>query len=312
MKKIQVLLATYNGESFLKEQIDSVLSNFDKFASFDCCLLISDDASTDETVSIICDCQLKDERVIFLDGNRKGGVKENFNYLIQSADADYIFFCDQDDVWLDNKIDLFIKKFESYGDRPLLIHSDLHVVDQQLKTMSQSMFDTQKIFKNPTLGQLLVSNSVTGCVMAINKALLSKVKNKNFSVVVMHDWYIALVAKCFGEIIFLDSSTILYRQHGGNQVGSIERSFRDYFSFTKIVRFVKKSKKSIEDSKEQAMHFIGEFGTELNNEDRKFIVQYVGSFSRWGGISRAKLFFTAKVAKKGGVRNLIFFFLYVF
>ncbi|RYM75081.1 glycosyltransferase family 2 protein [Serratia liquefaciens] len=312
MKKIQVLLATYNGASFLKEQIDSVLSNFDKLSGFDCSILVSDDSSADETACIISDYKLKDRRVIFLDGARKGGVKANFNYLIQSADADYVFFCDQDDVWLDGKIKLFISKFELYGNEPLLIHSDLRVVDQQLKTISQSMFDSQKIFKKPTLGQLLVSNSVTGCVMAINHSLLLKVKNKRIEDSIMHDWYLALVAQCLGKLVFIDAQTILYRQHAHNQIGSVKRSRKDYFSVGGISKFIKKSRGSIMDTKKQSEVFLADFNSQLSARDKGFIIEYISSFNNNSLLNRLSLFLSLKVGKKGVIRNTIFFFLYVF
>ncbi|GAA3884336.1 glycosyltransferase family 2 protein [Gibbsiella dentisursi] len=311
MKKIDIILASYNGEQYINAQINSILQNFDNIEGYECRLIISDDASVDETCAIIT--KIQDKRVFLLDNSRKGGVKLNFSFLINNSNADYIFFSDQDDIWLPNKLELFIRQFEVVGEtKPLLIHSDLKIVDRDLNVISDSMFSSQNIYSEPTLGQLLVSNSVTGCVMAMNKLLLSKVKNKNFSATVMHDWYIALVAKCLGEIIFLNSSTILYRQHGGNQVGSIERKLHDYFSVRKIIQFIKKSKKSIEETKIQAVHFLDEFGSQINNEERQFIEEYIKSFSTWAIISRVKLFFSARIGKKGIARNLIFFFLYVF
>lgn len=311
MKKIDVVLASYNGHKYINEQIDSILKNFDRIDGYECRLLVSDDASTDGTRSIINEIQ--DKRVYLLDGNRKGGVKLNFGFLINHTDADYVFFSDQDDVWLPNKIELFVQEFEAADSNiPLLIHSDLQVVDQNLNTISNSMFSSQNIYAEPTLGQLLVSNSVTGCVMAINNALLNLVKDKNLAKTIMHDWFLALVAKCLGEVKFLNTATILYRQHGGNQVGSIVRNKRDYFSINKIVAFIKKSKRSIFETRQQAIHFLEEYGSQLKKKDRQFIESYVCSFSRGHVFSRAKLYLSKKISKKGTGRNLIFFFLYVF
>lgn len=311
MKKIDVILASYNGQKYIGEQIKSILNNFDKIDGYECRLLVSDDASSDGTCAIINEIQ--DERVCLLDGNRKGGVKLNFGFLINHTDADYIFFSDQDDVWLPNKIESFMRVFEESDSRtPLLVHSDLQVVDQNLNTTSDSMFSSQNIYTEPTLGQLLVSNSVTGCVMAINNSLLGLVKGKNLAETIMHDWYLALVAKCLGEVKFLNTATILYRQHGGNQVGSIARSGRDYFSIQKIIAFVKKSKCSINETRKQAIHLLAEYGPLLKQDERKFIEEYVRSFSRWAVLKRTKLFLSKQVEKKGTARNLIFFFLYVF
>ncbi|PLN98221.1 glycosyltransferase, partial [Klebsiella michiganensis] len=130
MIKIDVLLATYNGSKFVKEQIASVLTNFDKLSGVNCRLLVSDDGSSDNTVTIINELERDDSRITLVDKAKKGGVRQNFNYLINNCDADYIFFCDQDDLWLPNKMSIFLDRFlliEKDYTGPVLVHSDLCV-----------------------------------------------------------------------------------------------------------------------------------------------------------------------------------------
>lgn len=308
-KKIQVLLAAYNGAEFLNEQINSVLLNFDKLPGFDCQLLISDDKSNDDTSSILSDYSEKDSRVIFLDGNRKGGVKDNFKFLIMAATADYVFFCDQDDLWLPNKLSIFMTKFNEVetSDLPILLHSDLCVSDKNLSPINVSMFAYQKINKDPSFSDLIVSNSVTGCVMAINKPLLKIVQGCNISQSIMHDWYIALIASALGEIHFIPKSLILYRQHGNNQVGAKS------FSLIRVLnkKTLEKSIKSINLTRKQSESFLDDFDELLSDAHKEHLITYINSFNH-GCLNRFGLFFSRRVRKYGVVRNSLFFFVYVF
>ncbi|MCL1031417.1 glycosyltransferase family 2 protein [Serratia sp. arafor3] len=308
-KTIQVLLAAYNGAEFLNEQINSVLLNFDKLSGFDCQLLISDDKSSDDTSSILSDYSEKDSRVRFLDGNRKGGVKDNFNFLIMAATADYIFFCDQDDLWLPNKISIFISKFNEVetSDLPILLHSDLCVSDKNLSPINVSMFAYQKINKDPTFSDLIVSNSVTGCVMAINKSLLTIVQGCNVSKSIMHDWYIALIASAFGKIHFIPSALILYRQHGNNQVGAKSFSIKDGLN----KNIFEKSLKSLTSTKKQAEIFLADFDIDISDSHRCALESYIGSFNK-SFFNRLHLFITGRVRKYGYTRNIMFLLMYVF
>ncbi|MGL5899883.1 MAG: glycosyltransferase family 2 protein [Lactobacillaceae bacterium] len=308
-KKIQVLLATYNGSQFLKEQITSVLENFNSIDDCDCSLLISDDGSSDITVDIINGFCEFDDRIVFLDGSRKGGVKNNFNFLIKNADADYIFFCDQDDFWLPNKLTIFLEKFSEIGksETPLLLHSDLCVVDIDLSPIHASMFKYQRINKKPSFSRLLVSNSITGCVMAINHALLSMVKESSVSTSIMHDWYIGLIASSFGEIHFIPKSLILYRQHGNNQVGAKKFSSKNIINggiFAKAIR-------SIDATKHQAKIFYDDFRHCKSNSQVMLSGDYYSSFNK-NFIFRLYLFLFKGIKKFGVLRNFLFFLLYVF
>lgn len=217
---IIILLAVYNGEKYLKQQIESILSQTVK----DIKIVIRDDGSTDKSVEIINDyCNKYSDKISCLIGKATGSAKQNFAELLNSCDDDYIMFCDQDDVWLPQKIEKTLSAMrvaEDNGQTPVLVHSDLKVVDQQLNVISPSFFDFQKLFQNDiTLPKLLVQNYVTGCTVMINRALKQKCNNIPQDCI-MHDWWLALVAVLFGKIVCVDESTILYRQHSGNQVGA--------------------------------------------------------------------------------------------
>ena len=136
---LAILLATYNGEKFLAEQLDSLFSQ--TYSDF--IIYAHDDGSTDQTVGILHQYQNKyPEKLIILDYEPTGGAKNNFYSLMQRVDADYYMFCDQDDIWLPFKVDVSLKKIQgmelTYICMPCLVFSDLRVVDHQLNTISDS------------------------------------------------------------------------------------------------------------------------------------------------------------------------------
>jgi len=225
-KQVYILLATYNGEKYLFEQLESIICQ--TYTNWQ--LIVHDDNSRDNTVSIIKRYEKEyPNKIIFLDDNVScGGAKENFTYLLNSIDDnfDYVMFCDQDDIWLDNKIEVTLQKMieveNNHINKPILIHTDLKVVDEKLNIISDSMFKYQKlniIYQN-SIYDLAIQNIITGCTMMINAklAFLSKYIPQD---AVMHDWWISLITlKNQGKIAFLKESTILYRQHSSNEVGS--------------------------------------------------------------------------------------------
>lgn len=313
MKKIEVILASYNGSMYIKEQIVSILMNFDLLDNYECKLLISDDASTDSTIDIVKNMQDKDSRIMLLDANRKGGVKKNFNTLIRNTSADYVFFSDQDDLWLPGKLSIFMEKFkkiENEFNGPVLIHSDLSVADKDLSPISVSMFDYQNLNKNPDLTQIMVSNSITGCVMACNKNLMDIVKKSNIDDSIMHDWYIGFCAAAFGVICFIDKPLILYRQHGNNQVGAKAFNIINLFNAGDIKDKVNKTRNSIYLTKLQTILFLNDFSDVLDYEKKDLLIKYVESFDK-GVLARGRLFFFKKVRKTGFIRNVFYFLFYV-
>ncbi|CAM4017028.1 glycosyltransferase family 2 protein [Arcobacter cloacae] len=225
MKLIYILLATYNGEKYLRDQLDSLL----KQTYQNWVLWIHDDNSNDNTVNIIREYERKyPSKIEFLDDDiSTGGAKENFSYLIQKIDNnfDYVMFCDQDDIWLDDKIKKTLLKMEevdrNFQKSPIVIFTDLIVVDQNLKILAESMWKYQKV--KPIFSQdiyrLATCNVITGCTMMLNKLAI---REYNFSKnALMHDWSIALqVLKIGGKIAYVNEGLILYRQHSFNVCGA--------------------------------------------------------------------------------------------
>ncbi len=229
-----VLLATYNGEKFLKPQIESLLNQtYNNFTIY-----ISDDFSTDSTNEIIKEYIEKfPSKIIKLHNTKRfGNARDNFFSLVSRVEADCYLFCDQDDVWNPDKIEILITEYQKHQeDIPTVIHSDLSVVDKELNPINSSLFEIMHLDKNPSWKNLLVQNNATGCAMLINKALADLYKNNNQIIntdnIIMHDYFFVLSASLFGNVYYIDKSLLQYRQHENNSVGAKNTKSFSYILF---------------------------------------------------------------------------------
>ena len=253
-KSIDILLATYNGQAYLREQIDSVLAQSNQ----DWQLLIRDDASDDDTLNIIKDYVTKhsDRIVLIEDDSCHLGASLNFQRLLENSLAEYIMFCDQDDVWLPNKIEATLNLMKAtekeHPNKPILVHTDLKVVNSKLKTIAKSTWRYQRSFPETgnDFNKVILQNVATGCTIMINK----KAKAVSLPIpkeAVMHDWWIVINVAKHGKVVYVPDQLVLYRQHSNNAVGAkkvprINTSgfFKNLFSLKKRImnhyRMVKK------------------------------------------------------------------------
>jgi len=191
--------------------------------------LIRDDGSTDGTPEISRHYAQNDDRIQLLsdDLGATGSAHGNFNILLQAAlsqGAEYIFCCDQDDVWEHDKLELVmtrLKKLEGGGGIPSLVHHDFVVVNESLETVADSFVELMKLQPrdehNPQ--RLISRNEVTGCGMAFNRALL-EIALPISDRAVMHDWWLAMCAGFFGRLAFMPERLSKYRQHDSNAIGA--------------------------------------------------------------------------------------------
>ena len=223
---VAICMATYNGEKYIIEQIDLILrQTYQNWVLF-----IRDDNSTDNTVKILKKYSIKYPDKITIVENDKlvcKSAKKNFaavlKFVTEKYNFQYFMFSDQDDIWLKDKVEKSLKKMKEHEKKemkPYLLHTDLRVVDQNLKTLGNSFFSYRALdYTVKDIRHLLVQNNITGCTMLWNKKFndLVNISDEN---VAMHDWWMAIVASLMGEIICINEPTILYRQHGGNVVGA--------------------------------------------------------------------------------------------
>ena len=219
--RVIVVLSAYNGERHIAEQIESIRNQ-----SFgDWKLIVRDDGSTDDTVDIINSLVARDPRISLVSDARGNiGPWASFGELLgiaRESGAEYFFLADQDDVWLPDKMEkqLSLLRSSENNNEPVLIHSDLKIVDEDLHEIHPSFSEFQRSSYDTSdpLRTLLIHNAVVGCTIGVNRALL------DFALPIprgaWHDWWLALSAAATGTIRSMRESTVLYRQHSHNVVG---------------------------------------------------------------------------------------------
>jgi len=230
MTKVDIVLATYNGEKYLAQQLDSIIAQ----TYINWRLLISDDGSSDKTNSIIEKYAKIDKRILLVNKNRQGGVVQNFSKALEFVNADYIMFCDQDDYWLPEKIahlkGILEEKEKLTGKVPLLVFSDLIIVDENLKILKQSFYAGTgwNPANNFDTRFLLWRSTVYGCSVMFNKSLYD-VATPFSPEISMHDQWFALKASLTGHVLYSKDSHVYYRQHANNYGGLKERPFIERF-----------------------------------------------------------------------------------
>ena len=203
---VSVCIATYNGSLYIKEQIDSILKQLD----FNDEIIISDDCSTDNTVAIIY--SFNDNRIRFFQNNYSKGYTNNFINAIEKCNNELIFLSDQDDVWMENKVELCKHHFAN-GYK--MIISDAKVVDKNLITINESFFHARNskagFFNN------LIKTGYLGCTIAFKKSILIKLfpfpKNRKL---IPHDLWIGMYCMMFYKVKWLKTPLIYYRRHSSN------------------------------------------------------------------------------------------------
>lgn len=300
MNTINILLSTYNGEKYLKEQLDSILSqSFNDFK-----VLVRDDGSTDSTIAILKEYEKMYPNKINLIEDDEGNLRSSrsFMKLLENSDSEYVMFCDQDDVWLPEKIEMTLKKIiemkQEFGDIPLLVHTDLVVVDESLSMINNSFFKFQKIDPcRDSFNNLLMQNVITGCTVMINKELVQKCLPIPDGVII-HDWWAGLVVSKFGRIGYLSQTTIQYRQHRANVVGA--KGFTIRAVFRKI--YVLFTSDIIKQYQKQAKAFLEQYQNELDSETIQMLQEFSTLEQKTWWQKRAVLL-KYKLFKQGFVRN---------
>ncbi|MGX7030431.1 glycosyltransferase family 2 protein [Vagococcus zengguangii] len=209
MKKVLVMMSTYNGEKYIQEQINSILQQ----NKVDITLLIRDDGSKDETISIINEFQKEYVNVLFLQGENLGPANSFIKLLNDASDDfDYYAFSDQDDVWKSDKISRAISLLEK--DIPSLYCSSVTIANDKLEPLY-----TTKITEFSAT-ELMLRNNVQGCTMVMNGSMKKKINEYIPKYLEMHDSWILRVATFINaKIVFDEYSGIYYRQHENNVIG---------------------------------------------------------------------------------------------
>ncbi|MFC0265036.1 glycosyltransferase family 2 protein [Alloscardovia macacae] len=286
--RVSILLSTYNGEKYLREQVESI----QKQTYTNWHLFIRDDGSRDATPYIIAELAENDERITWINPHEREnlGVVGSFQALLAHATADFYLFSDQDDYWLEDKVATQVSRALAHaaecGRRgvvePYMNYMDPVVVDAQLNTLTPSMIRSQSGHANTTLVEELTENTVTGGVSLINDALAQlwlgggASSSADASAIMMHDWFLALLATAHGTLEFIDQQGELYRQHEANVLGARTFSKR-VAQLSRPDLLVRKYWTLIHRSQKQAALVLENRygGEELTEEKRELIRAFV-------------------------------------
>lgn len=312
---VYILLAAYNGETYLKAQLESIRQQTYKKWH----LIIRDDHSSDDTLTVARRFQadMPEGQVdVFENEIPTGSAGANFLRLIEdakNAGAAYVMFCDQDDVWLPKKIEYTLKAMkrqETKAARPVLVHSDLCVVDEKRHVIAASMQRYQKLPTDSSVRQLLIQNNVTGCTVMINAPLLELIwraaRCDEAQYIVMHDYWAALTAAVFGDIVYIRRPLIEYRQHGDNSVGAMNASgFRYMYERYKAGRaqFCER----ITDTMRQAGAFVTVYEAELEKNPYKALIKAYAKLPDASKTDKIRFYLSNHVMKYGIIRKIMQF-----
>lgn len=309
---ITIIMAVYNGQEYIREQLESLKDQ----TYTEWRLVIRDDRSSDKTAEIVKKFSDEVEQEVIFKVNEKpsGSAKNNFALLINDAkESDYVMFCDQDDIWKKDKIEITFNKMkqaeERYGrDFPLLVHGDVEVIDENGNINADSMFEMSHINADSKLPQILIQNHVTGCTMMCNKKLIAGISEYASSeYIIMHDYLASLYASVFGKIEVIKKPLLSYRQHSGNSVGA-KNNNNPVYLLKRLANGRKSYKEAMETSRNQVKFFVEIYRKELAAE--KYCEEYelMSGYASLG--SRAKLYrimFYKKnhIWKNGTIRKIM-------
>lgn len=305
-QQVAILLASYNGGQFIREQIDSIISQ--SYSNWH--LFIRDDDSTDDTSVIEQEYadRYPQQITIVNAPSAKHSSKHNFwtlsQYVLDKTDSEYIMFCDQDDVWMQSKIEDTLCAMKSaeqkFQDHHILVHTDLEVVDKNLNVLGDSFIKYRALNPSCTeVNRIVVQNNVTGCTTMLSRKLLQKaLELDNIEKIAMHDWWFSLVASVFGHIVFLNKSTIKYRQHDGNVVGATKVNSPSFI--LKRLSGSNHVKKTLQMAVKQAEIFLDTYH-DIPSDDQNALSNFVNLYKKTK-IHRIFLIIKEQYLKQGPIQ----------
>lgn len=299
MRKILILLSTYNGEKYLEEQLTSFLIQRGVIKK----LLVRDDGSSDNTLRILEkykeDCPDVVEEII--KGENIGSTASfcelmHEAYFKYSGQFEYFAFADQDDYWLEDKLGKAVEKLEPLDNsKPNMYCSDKIIVDSKLEAIPGIRPAKVELTK----GRALARNVATGCTMVFNKCALELFVTRKTEFIKIHDHAVFLICSYLGNVVYDENAYILYRQHGTNQLGGL-----DTFKDRTADRLRKKGNLNEHLLERTAKAFLDAYQDLLSDDDKDLLntmVQYRTSFSK-----RLKLLLSNEISKEQFEDNLFF------
>ena len=302
MKRILIMLSTYNGARYLEEQVDSII-NQKVFYPVD--ILIRDDGSTDNSKNILYKLENKYKNIKVIYGKNKGVNASFFDLIYNAGDYDYYAFSDQDDIWLDDKIQTAVNYLEKEDNNiPLLYGSCSYITDENLNILGT----TNKQVREMTLNNTIIQNFLPGHAQMMNKRLLDILKNEiDVSQIYMYDAWITNVAMVFGKVLFDNNPHTYYRQHSKNVIGFNKKN--------SLFSWIKERIKRIKNSEakkysKQIRYFYNLYADKMNENENKEIFLFLNYQNNI--IQRIKFLFKSKLYRQKKFETFMFRLLYLF
>lgn len=209
MEEIDVLLATYNGERFIEEFLESLVGQ----EQVNIHLIVSDDGSTDSTLEIVKRHQSKFKKVTFLDGPRTGPMR-NFFHLLRNSNGKFVALADQDDIWSKDHLIKSINRIKGSKIPAMTYSSVVQFGDERKKT---EVWPSN--YAGPKFPAIIFENTARGCTIVVNAQARQLINIREPNNAIMHDWWILLLIQLYGEVFFEPEPEIHYRLHSNNFVG---------------------------------------------------------------------------------------------
>lgn len=308
MATVDIVMSVYNGERFLKEMLDSIAAQ----TFTDWHLVIRNNGSTDSTSAIINSFISEfTNKVTLIDSpTNEKFIPLSFGDALNHAKSQYLMYADGDDVWLADKVKMAVESItqaeKSYGvETPILVHTDLILVDEKLSVISNSMWKSQSLDpKRNSLNQVIMHSNACGNTFIFNRALYNLITPIPHGCI-MHDYWTTCIAACFGKIVAIPSGSILYRQHGANSCGAYALNVASIIGKLKNINRIKKS---LLDKYRFAEIFLLRFRGRLSS-NQILMLEALSSFDRISWFSRRLKLIQYSLYQNSIIRNAGLFIL---
>lgn len=259
MITVNVLLSSYNGDRYILEQIKSLINQINVEVK----IHLRDDGSTDNTLSLL---EGFNSIIHIIRGNNIGVVRSFFSLIDSSDESEYYAFCDQDDVWDNDKLSIAVSSLSDFVDEPALYFSNKRIVDENLRIIDNSNKSDHAF----TINEVLLTNNATGCTIVFNKQLRDLLRNNYPSNVIMHDHWAYLVCLAVGGHVVYDPVPHMnYRQHTNNVLGA-NKSLNNLFKYSSFV-----GKKNVRSN--MAKFIVSQFG-DLIKGNEKYVLDVFANY----------------------------------
>lgn len=284
-KEVVILMSTYNGEKYISEQIESLLNQTYKHIK----IFIRDDGSKDRTIEIIKDFRQKNKNIILVEGENVGFINSFFELLKNSDNADYYAYCDQDDIWMEDKIERAVKFLEKTdSNKPVLYFSNSDYYDGDMNFLATAEKNKIYSFRNS-----LVECVTQGMTMVINNKTRETIVSNIPETCLYHDWWTYMICSGFGEIVYDDKSLVKYRRH--NKSVTVEGRSKLQLFIWRVKEFIIGD--SLKQIKKQLQEYERFYYNELSEENKKLIKLFTNEKYNFG-IALKKIFYPHRFRRK--------------